>query len=236
MAWSFEQMAKRAAGWIRDGYYVTLGIGVPTIVGNYIPASKKVVLLSQSGMLGMGPFPYEGEEDSDLIDAGNQTVTELPMASYFSSTDTFAMMHGGHVNLSILGGLQVSERGDLANWELPGTMDEGMGGAMDLVVGVQRVIVLMPHLAPDGTPNFRARCDLPLTGANVVGTLITDLAVFTRADRHALFDLIDLAPGVTEAEVFAKTPARYRSVKSGINFAADHGSRYFSFPALPSHR
>jgi 3-oxoacid CoA-transferase subunit B len=209
MGWSREQLAKRAAQELRDGFYVNLGIGIPTLVANYIPHGMKVVLQSENGMLGMGPFPYEGEEDPDLINAGKQTITELPMSSYFSSADSFAMIRGGHIHLSVLGGMEVSERGDLANWMVPRKMVKGMGGAMDLVAGVRRVIVVMEHVARDGKPKFKPHCELPLTGAAVVDMLITDLAVFSRSDRHSLFELIELAPGITEAELRAKTSAQY---------------------------
>jgi 3-oxoacid CoA-transferase subunit B len=209
MAWTRDQLAHRAARELRDGYYVNLGIGIPTLVANYIPPNLKVVLQSENGMLGMGPFPYEGEEDPDLINAGKQTITQLPMSSYFSSSDSFAMIRGGHIDLSVLGAMEVAENGDLANWMVPGKMVKGMGGAMDLVAGVKRVVVVMEHISKDGSPKFKPRCELPLTGANVVDMLITDLAVFARSDRRSQFRMIELAPGVTAEEVRGKTSASY---------------------------
>jgi 3-oxoacid CoA-transferase subunit B len=209
MPWTREQLAERAARELHDGFYVNLGIGIPTLVANYIPPGMKVVLQSENGMLGMGPFPYEGEEDPDLINAGKQTITQLPISSYFSSADSFGMIRGGHIDLSILGGMEVSESGDLANWMVPGKMVKGMGGAMDLVAGVKRVVVVMEHTSKDGSAKFKPRCELPLTGANVVDMLITDLAVFARPDRKSPFKLLERAPGVTADEIKAKTPANF---------------------------
>ena len=205
MAWTRDEMAARAAKELRDGFYVNLGIGIPTLVSNYIPPGMSVVLQSENGMLGMGPFPYEGEEDPDLINAGKQTITELPASSYFSSADSFAMIRGGHINLSILGGMQVAENGDLANWMVPGKMVKGMGGAMDLVAGVRRVVVVMEHTEKSGAPKLVKRCSLPLTGAGVVDLLITDLGVFELAAGKVR--VTELAAGVTLDELRAKTEA-----------------------------
>jgi 3-oxoacid CoA-transferase subunit B len=209
MAWSREQLAARAAQELSDGFYVNLGIGIPTLVANYIAPGMKVVLQSENGMLGMGPFPYSGEEDPDLINAGKQTITELPMTSYFSSADSFAMIRGGHIDLSVLGAMEVSENGDLANWMVPGKVVKGMGGAMDLVSGVKRIVVVMEHESKGGEAKFKPRCELPLTGSNVVDLLITDLAVFSRTSRHEPFRLLEIAPGLTRDELRAKTPAKY---------------------------
>ena len=214
MAWTRDQMAARAAQELRDGFYVNLGIGIPTLVSNYIPKGMKVSLQSENGMLGMGPFPYEGEEDPDLINAGKQTITELPTTSYFSSADSFAMIRGGHIDLSILGAMQVAENGDLANWMIPGKMVKGMGGAMDLVAGVKKVVVVMDHVAKakDGTIEKKLlhRCNLPLTGARVVDMVITDLGVFT-IDKHGSggVKLIELASGVTLDDIKANTEASF---------------------------
>ena len=208
MAWTRDDLAARAARELRDGFYVNLGIGIPTLVANYIPEGMTVTLQSENGMLGMGPFPYEGEADPDLINAGKQTITELPSSSYFSSADSFAMIRGGHLNLSILGAMQVAENGDLANWMVPGKMVKGMGGAMDLVAGVKRVVVVMEHVEKSGAPKLVKRCSLPLTGAGVVDLLITDLGVF-EVNRGKGVVLTALAPEVTVDEIRAKTEAEF---------------------------
>jgi 3-oxoacid CoA-transferase subunit B len=208
MAWDREQIAHRAARELRDGYYVNLGIGIPTLVANAIPEGVSVTLQSENGMLGIGPYPFEGEEDADLINAGKQTISALPASSYFSSSDSFAMIRGGHVDLTILGALEVAENGDIANWIIPGKMIKGMGGAMDLVAGAKRVIVTMDHLSKSGESKIKRACTLPLTGQNVVDMVITDLCVLRRDGPGAPFRLMECAAGVGVEEVLAKTEAR----------------------------
>ena len=204
MAWNREEMCKRAALELKDGYYVNLGIGMPTLVANYLSKKKNITLQSENGMLGMGEFPIKGEEDPDLINAGKQTITALPETSYFSSADSFAMIRGGHIDLSILGAMQVSKKGDLANWMIPGKMVKGMGGAMDLVAGVKKVLVLMEHNAKDGTPKIVNKCNLPLTGTSVVNMIITNLGVF---DIDQGISVVELANNVTKEQIINNTEA-----------------------------
>ncbi|GAB5487035.1 MAG: 3-oxoacid CoA-transferase subunit B [Parasphingorhabdus sp.] len=211
VGWDRNQMAARAAQELQDGYYVNLGIGIPTLVANHIPAGVEVTLQSENGMLGIGPFPYEDEIDADLINAGKQTISELDSSSYFGSADSFAMIRGGHIDLTVLGAMEIAENGDIANWMIPGKMIKGMGGAMDLVAGVKKIIVVMDHCAKDGSPKFIPECTLPLTGTNVVDMIITDLCVFHRKDHNSPFKLIELAPGVSAEDVAAKTTASYEN-------------------------
>jgi 3-oxoacid CoA-transferase B subunit len=211
MAWNRDEQAARAARELQDGFYVNLGIGMPTLVANHIAPGIDITLQSENGMLGMGPFPYDDEVDADLINAGKQTITELPRSSYFSSADSFAMIRGGHIDLSILGAMEVAENGDLANWMIPGKMVKGMGGAMDLVAGVKRIIVLMEHNSKSGEAKFKKACTLPLTGKSVVDMVISDLAVLARPARGAPFKLIELAPGVSLDELRQKTEGHFEA-------------------------
>ena len=207
--WTRDQMAARAARELQDGYYVNLGIGIPTLVANHIPEGMMVTLQSENGMLGIGPFPYEDEVDPDLINAGKQTISELPHSAYFDSATSFSMIRGGHIDLTVLGAMEVAQNGDIANWMIPGKMIKGMGGAMDLVAGVKKIIVVMDHASKAGDPKFIPECTLPLTGAGVVDMIITNLAVFQRAGHGEPFRLIEMAPGVTEADIAACTTAHY---------------------------